>query len=228
MTKNFLLTNEVSIDRKIKEAILSLRMERAFSKDQILGLYLNEIYLGFGSYGVAAAALNYFDKALDQLTLDEMAYLAALPKAPANYHPIRRPENARARRNWVLAQMVENGFISDAEARRASAQPITVATQTGYDSTKAPFFAEEVRRDIVDKFGEDMLYTGGLSVGPRLTRHCSTQHAWRWNAGSRRWTVARAGVGRWQAMMALAISTRFWPGMKPACWTGILPRLSPR
>ena len=228
VTKNFLLTNEVSIDRKIKEAILSLRMERAFSKDQILGLYLNEIYLGFGSYGVAAAALNYFDKALDQLTLDEMAYLAALPKAPANYHPIRRPENARARRNWVLAQMVENGFISDAEARRASAQPITVATQTGYDSTKAPFFAEEVRRDIVDKFGEDMLYTGGLSVGPRLTRHCSTQHAWRWNAGSRRWTVARAGVGRWQAMMALAISTRFWPGMKPVCWTGILQRLSPR
>ena len=168
VTKNFLLTNEVSIDRKIKEAILSLRMERAFSKDQILGLYLNEIYLGFGSYGVAAAALNYFDKALDQLTLDEMAYLAALPKAPANYHPIRRPENARARRNWVLAQMVENGFISEAEARRASAQPITVATQTGYDSTKAPFFAEEVRRDIVDKFGEDMLYTGGLSVRTTL------------------------------------------------------------
>ena len=89
VTKNFLLTNEVSIDRKIKEAILSLRMERAFSKDQILALYLNEIYLGRGSYGVAAAALNYFDKSLGQLELPEIAYLAALPKAPNNYHPIR-------------------------------------------------------------------------------------------------------------------------------------------
>ena len=89
VTKNFLLTNEVSIDRKIKEAILSLRMERAFTKDQILALYLNEIYLGQGSYGVAAAALKYFDKSLNQLNLQEMAYLAALPKAPNNYHPTR-------------------------------------------------------------------------------------------------------------------------------------------
>ena len=168
VTKNFLLTNEVSIDRKIKEAILSLRMERAFTKDQILGLYLNEIYLGLGSYGVAAAALNYFDKALDQLTLDEMAYLAALPKAPANYHPIRRTDAARARRNWVLTQMVENGFISEGRARVAASQPIEVAVQTGYDSTDAPYFAEEVRRDIVEKFGEDMLYSGGLSVRTTL------------------------------------------------------------
>ena len=168
VTKNFLLTNEVSIDRKIKEAILSLRMERAFTKDQILGLYLNEIYLGLGSYGVAAAALNYFDKALGQLTLDEMAYLAALPKAPANYHPIRRTDAARARRNWVLTQMVENGFISEGRARVAASQPIEVAVQTGYDSTDAPYFAEEVRRDIVEKFGEDMLYSGGLSVRTTL------------------------------------------------------------
>ena len=168
VTKNFLLTNEVSIDRKIKEAILSLRMERAFTKDQILGLYLNEIYLGLGSYGVAAAALNYFDKALDQLTLDEMAYLAALPKAPANYHPIRRSDAARARRNWVLTQMVENGFISEGRARVAAGQSIEVAVQTGYDSTDAPYFAEEVRRDIVEKFGEDMLYSGGLSVRTTL------------------------------------------------------------
>ena len=102
VTKNFLLTNEVSIDRKIKEAILSLRMERAFTKDQILALYLNEIYLGRGSYGVAAAALKYFDKSLNQLDLQEMAYLAALPKAPNNYHPIHNRRAAMVRRNWVL------------------------------------------------------------------------------------------------------------------------------
>ena len=112
VAKNFLLSNELSLDRKIKEAILAIRMERAFSKQQILALYLNEIYLGYGSYGVAAAALNYFDKALDQLELHEMAYLAALPKAPSNYHPTRRTKAALGRRNWVLRQMQENGYIT--------------------------------------------------------------------------------------------------------------------
>jgi len=168
VTKNFLLTNEVSIDRKIKEAILSLRMEQAFTKDQILALYLNEIYLGFGSYGVAAAALNYFDKSLGQLTLAEMAYLAALPKAPANYHPTRRTRAAIARRNWVLTEMQQNGFISEAEANAASDMPLTIARQTGFDSADAPHFAEEVRREMVERFGEDMLYTGGLSVRTTL------------------------------------------------------------
>ena len=100
MAKNFLLTNEVSIARKAKEVILALRIERAFSKNKILGLYLNEIYLGFGSYGVAATALNYFDKSLNDLTLAEAAFLAGLPKAPNNYHPVRRPEAARARRDY--------------------------------------------------------------------------------------------------------------------------------
>ncbi|NCF49898.1 MAG: penicillin-binding protein, partial [Bacteroidetes bacterium] len=168
VTKNFLLTNEVSIDRKIKEAILSLRMERAFTKDQILALYLNEIYLGTGSYGVAAAALNYFDKSLDQLNLEEMAYLAALPKAPANYHPVRQTKAAIARRNWVLGEMQQNGFISMAEAAAAADLPLTIAGQTSFDSTDAPYFAEEVRRAVVNKFGEDMLYTGGLSVRTTL------------------------------------------------------------
>ncbi|MDA9930248.1 penicillin-binding protein 1A [Alphaproteobacteria bacterium] len=168
VTKNFLLTNEVSIDRKIKEAILSLRMERAFTKDQILALYLNEIYLGTGSYGVAAAALNYFDKSLDQLNLEEMAYLAALPKAPANYHPVRQTKAAIARRNWVLGEMQQNGFISMAEAAAAADLPLTIAGQTSFDTTDAPYFAEEVRRAVVNKFGEDMLYTGGLSVRTTL------------------------------------------------------------
>ena len=175
VTKNFLLSNEVSIDRKIKEAILSFRMERAFTKDQILALYLNEIYLGMGSYGVAAAALNYFDKSLDQLTLEEMAYLAALPKAPANYHPIRKTRAATIRRDWVLGEMQQNGFITGDEARRARAMPLQIARQSGFDSAEAPYFAEEVRREVVSRFGEDMLYAGGLSV--RTTLDPELQHA---------------------------------------------------
>ncbi len=112
VAKNFLLSNELSLERKIKEAILAFRIEKAFSKNRILELYLNEIYLGMGSYGVAAAALNYFDKSLDELTVEEVAYLAALPKAPNNYHPVRRKSAATARRNWVIQKMHENGFIS--------------------------------------------------------------------------------------------------------------------
>jgi penicillin-binding protein 1A len=168
VTKNFLLTNEVSIERKIKEAILSLRMERAFSKDQILELYLNEIYLGYGSYGVAAAALNYFDKPLDRLTLPEVAYLAALPKAPSNYHPVSKTKAATIRRNWVLGQMLENGHISQAEATAAIATPLAIAAQTGFDAAEAPYFAEEVRRALIKQYGEDLLYGGGLAVRTTL------------------------------------------------------------
>ena len=164
VTKNFLLTNEVSVERKIKEAILSLRMERAFTKDQILELYLNEIYLGYGSYGVAAAALNYFDKALDQLSLAEVAYLAALPKAPSNYHPVRKISAATNRRNWVLRQMAGNGYISNTDADAAIAKPLTVTAQSGFDAAYAPYFTEEVRRALITEFGEEMLYSGGLSV----------------------------------------------------------------
>ncbi|MDC1383309.1 penicillin-binding protein 1A [Candidatus Puniceispirillum sp.] len=168
VTKNFLLTNEVSIDRKIKEAILSFRMERAFAKDQILALYLNEIYLGLGSYGVAAAALKYFDKSLDQLDLPEMAYLAALPKAPNNYHPIRNRRAAITRRNWVLKEMQQNGYISDDEAGRAKNTQLQMSNQSGFDAADAPYFTEEVRRQLIRKFGKTSLYDGGLSVRTTL------------------------------------------------------------
>ena len=171
VAKNFLLTNEVSIERKIKEAILAIRMERAFSKDQLLALYLNEIYLGFGSYGVAAAALNYFDKSLDTMTLAEMAYLAALPKAPNNYHPRRKYKAAVARRNWVLGQMQRNGYISMEEARAAQAEPITIRPRSGVDGADAPYFAEEVRRQMVDQFGDETFYEGGLSIRTTLDPH---------------------------------------------------------
>ena len=168
VAKNFLLTNERSLERKIKEAILSFRMEHAFSKDRILELYLNEIYLGRGSYGVAAAALNYFNKSLDELSLEEAAYLAALPKAPNNYHPIRRYDAAIGRRNWVLGRMFEDGKIDQATLDKARAAPLVVHEPDPARFVKAGHFAEEVRRQLSERYGEDNLYGGGLSVRTTL------------------------------------------------------------
>src|SRR5262250_3244553 len=119
VAKNFLLTNEVSFTRKIKEALLAMRIERTYSKDKILELYLNEIYLGLGAYGIAAASLVYFDKAVNELTIPEAAYLASLPKAPNNYHPFRQRERAIERRNWVIDRMAESGFVKTADAEKA-------------------------------------------------------------------------------------------------------------
>lgn len=172
VAKNFLLTNEVSIERKVKEAILAYRIEQAFSKERILELYLNEIYLGFGSYGVAAAALNYFNKSLDELSIAEAAYLAALPKAPNNYHPIRKPDAALTRRNWVIGRMLEDGRISDDDAALNSEVPLEVQSRGETEVVTAEHFAEEVRRELIRLYGEDGLYKGGLSVrttlNPRL------------------------------------------------------------
>ncbi len=164
VAKNMLLTNEVSFARKIKEAILAVRIERAFTKDRIMELYLNEIFLGFRSYGVAAAALNYFNKALDELEIEEVAYLAALPKAPSNYHPERQRDAAVARRNWVIGRMAEDGYITAEEARVAQAKPLVVRKRDEQDMVTAEYFAEEVRRELVKLYGEQALYEGGLSV----------------------------------------------------------------
>lgn len=169
VAKNFLLTNEVSIERKIKEAILAMRIEQTFTKDHILELYLNEIYLGFGSYGVATAAMNYFNKSLDQLTTAEAAYLAALPKAPNNYHPFREHEAAVGRRNWVIWRMAEDGHITRAEAEQAQAEPLEVRSRDNTEYVAGgDYFAEEVRREIVETFGEKALYEGGLAVRTTL------------------------------------------------------------
>ncbi len=168
VAKNFLLTNEMSIERKIKEAILALRIERTLSKDRILELYLNEIYLGFGSYGVAAAALNYFNKSLDFLTIAEAAFLAALPKAPNNYHPIRRPEAAKSRRNWVIEQMQRNGFISEAKKFYEQGMPLRINKRTATEFVEADYFTEEVRRELIGRFGQARVYGGGLSVRTSL------------------------------------------------------------
>ncbi|WP_417789789.1 penicillin-binding protein 1A [Terasakiella pusilla] len=164
VAKNFLLTNEVSYVRKIKEAILALRIEQALTKDRIIELYLNEIYLGYGSYGVAAAALNYFNKSLGELSIAETAYLAALPKAPNNYHPTRKTAKAVERRNWVIDRMAIEGVITPAEAEEAKKDPLTVESRSETEVVEAPYFAEEIRRQLVDMYGEDKLYKGGLSV----------------------------------------------------------------
>jgi len=168
VAKNFLLTNEVSYERKIKEAILALRIERTFSKNRILELYLNEIYLGFGAYGAAAAALNYFNKSMDELTVGEAAFIAALPKAPNNYHPIRRPKAAKARRDWVISRMLEESFITKAQAEAAMAEPLVVHERENALLTHAEYFAEEVRRELLQRYGDKELYRGGLSVRTTL------------------------------------------------------------
>jgi len=169
VAKNFLLTNERSLERKLKEALLVQRIEQAFTKDQIIELYLNEIFLGLNSYGVAAASLNYFGKSLDELDLEEMAYLAALPKGPNNYHPFRQKERAIERRNWVLGQMYENGYITEEEMTAARAKPLVVNPRPfGAQLFAAESFAEEVRRELVDMYGKDKLVKGGLSVRTTL------------------------------------------------------------
>ncbi len=174
VAKNFLLTNEVSVERKIKEAILAFRIEQAFSKHRILELYLNEIFLGFRSYGVAAAALNYFNKSLDSLTIAEAAYLAALPKGPNNYHPLRNHDAAVIRRNWVIGRMVKEGLITEAEATAALAEPLQVVERDPTEVAEADYFAEEVRRELVRLYGEEKLYQGGLSVRTTLDPRLQT------------------------------------------------------
>ena len=164
VAKNFLLNNEVSLQRKVREAILAFRMEKAFTKDRILELYLNQIFLGIGSYGVAAAAITYFNKSLDELTINEAAYLAALPKGPNLYHPLRNPDRARDRRDWVLKRMVEERFITREKAEEASQQPIVMIEREQTESVSAPFFAEEVRRIIHNRYGQKSLYESGLVV----------------------------------------------------------------
>jgi penicillin-binding protein 1A len=169
VAKNFLLTNEVSFTRKIKEALLAMRIERAYSKDRILELYLNEIYLGLGAYGIAAASLVYFDKSVNELTVAEAAYLAALPKAPGTLHPVRNRDRSTERRNYVIDRLLENGWIKQAEAEKARKEPLVVTSRSNTGHTFAgEYFAEEVRRDIFERYGEKKLYEGGLSVRTTL------------------------------------------------------------
>lgn len=171
VAKNFLLSDRLDeergdtaqkIKRKIREMILSFRIEEALSKDKILELYLNEIFLGARAYGVAAASLEYFNKPLKDLTIEEAAYLAALPKAPNNYHPERHYEAAVARRNWVISQMLENGYVTEDEAKAAQEKPLETIRRDSDQYVHYPYFAEEVRRRLLELYSEKGLYEGGM------------------------------------------------------------------
>jgi penicillin-binding protein 1A len=167
--KNFLLSGDRTGERKIKELILATRVEGTLSKDQILELYLNEIFLGQNSYGVTAAAQTYFNKTLDELDLHEMAFLAALPQAPSNYHPVRNRDRVTARRNYVLGEMLRNGFISRAEHDAARDMPLLTVQSGDFPSPRAnmparDYFTDEVRRQLSGSFGEEEFFAGGLSI----------------------------------------------------------------
>ncbi|MEL0246305.1 MAG: PBP1A family penicillin-binding protein [Alphaproteobacteria bacterium] len=164
VAKNFLLTNEISYTRKIKEIIIALRMEKVLEKKQIMELYLNEIYLGNGSYGVAAASLNYFNKSLASLDLHEMAMLAALPKAPSTYNPYKNPIKALKRRNWVLTRLFDEKYINLDTYTSVLNQKLVLSKSKKILNDNASFFKEEVRREIISKFNESKLYDGGLTI----------------------------------------------------------------
>ncbi|MEP9373215.1 penicillin-binding protein 1A [Mesorhizobium sp. KR1-2] len=175
VAKNFLLTSDQTYERKVREMILAFRIEQAYSKDRILELYMNEIFFGMGAYGIGGAALTYFNKSVGELTVAESAYLASLPKGPSNYHPFRHADRAIERRNWVIDQMIENGYVSREEGDKAKSEPLGVTPRrSGNYVFAGEYFTEEVRREIISRYGENALYEGGLSVrttlDPKLQR----------------------------------------------------------
>ena len=232
VAKNFLLTSELRVSRKVREAVLAMRIDSAFTKDQILELYMNQIFLGQNSYGVAAAALNYFGKSLDELDIAEAAYLAALPKGPQNYHPVYHKQAALTRRNWVIQQMAENGYITEDEAAAAMKEDlITHSRAQGAVAPDVDYFVEEVRRQLYEKYGEKALYDGGLQVRSTLDTHLQDigvralragliaydrRHGWRgppghidmatdWRATFKNFTDA-SGVATWRVALVTAVT----------------------
>ena len=164
VAKNFLLTNEVSLNRKIKEAILAFRIERALTKERILELYLNQIYLGSGSYGVAAASLEYFDKSIKELNYEEAALLAALPKAPSKYNPYRNIELAKFRRNLVLKNLVDNNFINNETYQNLKNKKITLKKKKKVFLEDAQYYIEDVRKNIIDQLTYEKVYKQGFNI----------------------------------------------------------------
>ncbi|QQA44949.1 penicillin-binding protein 1A [Pelagovum pacificum] len=174
--KNFLLSSDVTAERKVKEIILAARMEESMSKDRILELYLNEIFLGQNSYGVTAAAQTYFNKSLDELTPGEAAYLAVLPKAPSTYHPVRQYDRAVDRRNYVLGRMFEDGYIDEATYNAERDAPLRTVQSGDYDSFRSDlpprdYFSDEIRRQLSRDFGEEEFFSGGLSIRATVDRN---------------------------------------------------------
>ncbi len=208
VAKNFLLSSEQKIERKMKEWLVTRRIEKSFTKDHILELYLNEIYLGNRSYGVAAAALNYFDKPLDELSIEEAAYLAAIPKGPSNYHPVHNYDRAVERRNWVIGRLAEDGKITEEQSSAAKAEPLNahLAPPLGARDWASEYFAEEVRKQIAERYGADALYDGGLAV--RTTLDPRFQRA----AGEalRRWLVEYDQRHGWRGAISSMSVTDDW------------------
>ena len=164
VAKNFLLTNEVSIDRKIKEAILAFRIERVLSKKRILELYLNQIYLGEGSYGIASASLRYFNKPISELNYGEAALLAALPKAPSKYNPYKNKDLAKFRRNLVLNNLLDNGFIDQKQHSKLINSKIKLQKRKRIYLEDSRYYVEDVRKDVIDKYGYDKVYKQGFNI----------------------------------------------------------------
>ncbi len=168
VVKNFLLTREKTFSRKIKEAILAVRMSKAFTKDQVLELYLNQIYLGSGAYGVAAAAQVYFNKSIDELTLEEDALLATLPKAPSKLDPRKNIEKAKLRRDWVIGRMIDEGFIEEKEGVEAMEKPIILQDSLDGDEVKASFFSDSVKKELSELYGSDSVFENGYTIRTTL------------------------------------------------------------
>ncbi len=165
VVKNFLLSSEVSIERKIKEAILSYRVSKTFTKDQILELYLNQTFFGRGAYGVAMAAQNYFNKSIEDLTVAESAFIAGLPKAPSNFNPERNYARVKDRRDYVIMRMLEDGYITQETAKEAVDSPITLQKRDRNETVTAGYYAAQVREEVISKIGsKEYFYTGGLTV----------------------------------------------------------------
>ena len=164
VVKNFLLTSERSLERKIKEAILSYMISKTFSKERILELYLNQVFLGKRAYGVASAAQIYFDKSLDELTIAEVAYITALSKAPSTYDPTKNYERSKARRDYVINRMLEEGYIDKKIAQESLNEPIKFTKREKSQTVTAPYFVDQVRAEVIHKLGQDALYTEGLTI----------------------------------------------------------------
>ncbi len=168
VAKNFLLSNEVSLDRKLKEAILAFRIERALSKQRILELYLNQIYLGEGAYGIASASLQYFDKPISELSYSEAALLAALPKAPSRYNPYKNNELAKFRRNLVLKNLYENEYLNEEELKKNLNKEITLKKRKSVYLENSRYYVEDIRKQIIDKYGFDKVYKQGFTINTPL------------------------------------------------------------
>tara|TARA_B100001057_G_scaffold119323_1_gene118004 strand:+ start:1049 stop:3409 length:2361 start_codon:yes stop_codon:yes gene_type:complete len=206
VAKNFLLTNEVSMKRKIKEAILAFRIERAYTKERILELYLNQIYLGQGTYGVAAASLEYFDKSIKELSYSEASLLAALPKAPSKYNPYKYPEVAKFRRNLVLENLKENKFISQKELIQLKTSKIKLKRRKIEIVNEANSYTEEVRRTVKNIYGFEKLYSQGLSISTPLKINYQIQALKSLRKGIERYDQRRG----WRGPIANKIKNKNW------------------